>query len=335
MHGGHRVSRIAARGDLIAVAILLFAGKLDAKDVPDLDPAKPARQSEYEPQPQAGGAGPANQEGHGPNSIAPTTASQDRPREDSSADNGEEETTDGKTDLQAQWSMAESAERMLFWAWLQTIIAGAGAILVFLALIFSGVSTRAAVEANKINREAMIAEHRPWIPARVQILGGIPCTPQGDWFISIQFSFENIGRNPAIHVDGYAEPFYVVDVDRDPISAQLAFSEKVRTAPIDIGKTLFPGEKDSRTISFIIENERVNSSKEYFRKANPDSSVALVYIIGCVQYISLSDNKRHQSGFVRWLRVFGSNERTYEAWPNEGDIAFFSFDNWLQDGKVD
>lgn len=66
-------------------------------------------------------------------------------------------------DLQAQWEAAKAAQGQLIFARWQTGIAAVGTLLVAIALIYTGKATTAAIEANRISREAYLADRRPWM----------------------------------------------------------------------------------------------------------------------------------------------------------------------------
>ena len=108
------------------------------------------------------------------------------------------------SDLRAQWHAAEGTRGQLRFTEFQTWIAAVGTVLIFVALIYSARGTRAAIEANDINRQAYMADQRPWLTVRARVVSDLTHVHSG-FQIKILLLIKNVGKSPATHIFGDAK----------------------------------------------------------------------------------------------------------------------------------
>jgi hypothetical protein len=156
--------------------------------------------------------------------------------------------------------MAESARTLLTLTIWQIVIGAIGAASVLAALIYTARGTRAAtaaaeaaVEANRLNREAFIAEQRPWLKIEAGIGGPLHWNMNGG-NLSFVFDIENIGSSPALTTNVNIK-LIIEPEDLKLEEKQRAFAEEVRTRGPFTGYTVFPGDKIAVPCVIAIERD--------------------------------------------------------------------------------
>jgi hypothetical protein len=101
---------------------------------------------------------------------------------------------------------------------------------------------RAAAEANRINREALIATDRPWMAVKLSIPEGGPIVFGGDEIeVKISIFMKNVGRSPATRVNYYLRLYPdLAGADQDIREMTIIHSPIAHSA--GFGKILFPEE---------------------------------------------------------------------------------------------
>jgi hypothetical protein len=102
-------------------------------------------------------------------------------------------------DLLAQQEMAEAARRMLYLTRLQLLIGAIGTAFLLAALFYTARATRAAIEANEINRTAYIAAQRAWLNVRPVIESDLTLH-KNVAILDVSVTTENIGKVPATDI---------------------------------------------------------------------------------------------------------------------------------------
>ncbi len=182
---------------------------------------------------------------------------------------------------------------------------------IFMAL-FTGTLWWATIKMQRVSEETLVhlrrefeAEHRPWIPADVQVEGGWRWTREGDGRVALRFMLRNVGRSPATNVEIEPRMFPLGWGFPDPPTAQKELSLSVRRGPISpgqgMGLTLFP---DSPPRPFIYDiavgAADIKRSQQAFKEMYPDAPAAPAFItpiiVGCILYRFLGE--QHQTGFM-------------------------------------
>lgn len=286
-------------------------------------------QPEYRsPIAQAGNAVEANADRKSDSSQAPpypvATLKALRAAEDAgTADCGASEECRAKqrdyADLQAQWEAAKGAEGQLRFARWQTFIAGFGTVLVAVALLYTAKATTAAIEANRISREAYFADQRPWIAFDAKLNGPITYGVNG-CSISFEFTLSNVGKTPAMHTDVSYEIIHEWG-DMDMAKHQRRISDRVAANNAEgYGNTIFPGQVFPSSYGGMISREELERGLALWQSRYNDSAYMIsLHLVGCVFYRSSITNAQHQTGFIR--QVYRTAPRLGFAFrPAEGDV---------------
>jgi len=93
------------------------------------------------------------------------------------------------------------------------------------------------------NRRTMIEDHRAWIAARYPFFDIAPPPKNSGDLFQIAVVYENIGKEPALAVSKYQEPFWITEFEPLSSIGNLTFPENQTCAKVDtnIG-TAWPGE---------------------------------------------------------------------------------------------
>jgi len=188
------------------------------------------------------------------------------------------------------------------------------------------------------------AEHRPWIPAQVELASGWTWK-DGDATVALRFGLRNIGRSPATNVDVHTKIFPNGWGFPSPAEAQKQLSQSVRGDIIKpgegMGQTIFPGEAIRyRFIVMSIGAADFERSREAFKKQFPEANRTSFtpIVVGCITYRFLG--KPHQTGFI--LELSGSDPMnpftvlTLDA--AQGDIGITQLrlaDYWVASAVID
>jgi len=176
-------------------------------------------------------------------------------------------------------------------------------------------------------RREFEAEHRPWIPADVQLASGWTWTPEGEGRVTLRFALRNIGRSPATNVDVRTEIFPLGWGFLDPPAAQKKLSQSERRGPIapgeGMGRTIFPDSAPpSMDISMAIGAADFEKSRMAWKDKYPELNHTTVtpVIVGCITYRFLGE--KHQTGFILKLsRIDPANPRiTLVLDPAQGNM---------------
>jgi hypothetical protein len=255
-------------------------------------------------------------------------------------------------DLIQQTRSADAAQSVVALTYEQSRIALAGLILGLLTLAAAGAAAfyarraaietergadaaadavKASTEGNRLNREAFIADQRPWLSVEATAAG--PIVWKGN-AVEMKFLFviENVGRTPALNVRIDVELRVELGSGRlDEEQRRLA--DEARARPAYMGHTVFPGRR--LEISYILEAgaaELANASA-----AMGGSDLILPHILGCASYYSAFAEGSHQTGFIyeilrRWPD--GSHRLVGRS---GGDVPAdqLVFREWLRPGRID
>lgn len=243
-------------------------------------------------------------------------------------------------DLQAQQDMVHWAKLMFIATAFTVGLTFVGLVLIWRTLIYTRHAAEAAaagnkaamlaakeaqktsdaaIAANTLNREAFIAEYRPWLKVDVAIGGPLKWDVNGDFF-EFGIVVENIGRAPALHVMARINiilAFAPFQLDE----AQASFANKVRESSIRMGggSTVFLGQKmvfpHAGTVSWIDINEHIATNKQ---KGFNDDCI-FPHLIGCVDYRSPSRTE-HQTGFIYSIHRRKGAGYINAFIPSEGEI---------------
>jgi hypothetical protein len=230
-----------------------------------------------------------------------------------------------KEDLIAQQTMAEAALQMLKLTKRQIGLGVIGAALLIAALIYTARQTRAATEANKLTRDALIASHRAWMKVTaIKIVSPLTWTKGegGDpdvGRITIDFVLRNVGESPAFNVwmdASITAGFFAPDAGHIRYH-KMAQEGLARPVPPHWGNTIFPND-------MITQQHILQVSKETWTVKTgtriAQSPVTTLLLVGCATYGLLVEKERRQTGFAFPIQDRDSNRRLRPLGPERGEI---------------
>lgn len=157
-------------------------------------------------------------------------------------------------------------------------------------------SADAAVDANRLNREALIADQRPWLEIIRNPVLFFSTLPDAKWQLTLETSVQNTGKTPAREVRTHAQLLELAnppDIER----AHLAFCQSAAelTSPTT-AEVCFPGGK--LVVSALAQ------IPEHFQT----SPLRRVFVLsGCVAYWFPEAKTVHRSSFLYRVTVADSN----------------------------
>jgi len=177
---------------------------------------------------------------------------------------------------------------------------------------------KAAIESNRINRDAMIADQRPWVAVTVAMAGPMTWNENG-----VNFPFlvicENTGRTPALNVS--IDLRVHGDFSTKAPERQRSLADHVRSRPPYMGFTIFPGKTLSQEISGAIGLAELEWIKADWKNTFGDEYDGIIpVLVGCVTYGCAFDNERRQTGFIRSIRRVRPLNDSLEISRALGDI---------------
>ncbi len=177
-----------------------------------------------------------------------------------------------------------------------------------------------AVDANKINRDAMIAAHRAWLfPDNTQIVAPLEWTGHAGR-IGVKMVFKNAGQTPAFGV--FASSKIWIGFNARARQAYDSFAHEERRGSPFIGLTVLRGARYSPTFHIDINAVDV---EQWLKLFGNDRAHVMLNVLGCVTYSLLPslDGERHQTGFVFeiYQPVIGYHSGTSEIInPSAGNV---------------
>ena len=127
------------------------------------------------------------------------------------------------SDLQAQWRAANAAKGQEAFSRYQTWIAAGATGIAFVGTIFliwtfkeTKRTADAAADANRQNREAFVADQRPWIAIRAIVRGNL-ITFEDAIMGNAEIVLSNIGKTPAknVRVTCKTIPFHAATIEKE------------------------------------------------------------------------------------------------------------------------
>jgi hypothetical protein len=190
---------------------------------------------------------------------------------------------------------------------------------------------RAAEEANRINRQILIAANRPWITVRMAIPDGAPLIFTADRITTrIKITAKNIGRSPATNIN-FSIEFYADMVTANKRLNSITFKDAVGGSLTGFGRMLIPDEDFSEERNVHISaNEFKNAIREgALHEIGDDESLdqGCPAVLAAVWYNVPADRLPRWSIIVREIRnteprQFGFNG-TEGEFPNVEIVESF------------
>ena len=255
-----------------------------------------------------------------------------------------------KDDLDAQRQMARAAWAMFIVAALGLLITAAGVFLIYRTLIHTKaaavaardmvkqgeeatkatlIAAKAAVEANKIQREAFIADQRAWLVIESSVVTSdlVWDREEKRGAFSVRTTIMNRGKTPAVDArvetksDAQWKPRE--EVYREVALAAASTYRSVETGqPVVLGNTLFPGggtvfdsEVTITEDDFAAIRATLKVDLDFWNK--PCFVYVTVYF--CVGYNLIYADKRHQTGCILRLDVLPDAQGSVAIGPYFGD----------------
>ena len=177
------------------------------------------------------------------------------------------------------------------------VIALTGFFFINRTLVLQRLATEAATYSNRLSREAMIADQRPWVSVLVDLDGPLRWDVNG-CNLSFGFNLTNTGRTPARFVSVNVQAVSLVGLgDRQLL--QRSFADQVRTRRSSYGTTIFPGSCVRHSIAVVISNDEIERTRKWWKERNNmDYDGIMPIIFGCVNYFTTFDLMPHQTGFI-------------------------------------
>jgi hypothetical protein len=193
-------------------------------------------------------------------------------------------------------------------------------------------AAEATAEANRINREAYLADQRPWLRIDAVVAG--PITWKAD-SVNMRFVFglENVGRTPALNaridVELLLEPG---DMRLDQEQRRIA--DKARSLPPHMGFTIFPG----RRLEFSYGLAAGPAELAAAAAGMGGSDLLMPHVLGCASYYhSASPELSHQTGFIYEVVWRRPQEGVRLIARSDGDIPAdqLGLREWPRPGRID
>lgn len=236
------------------------------------------------------------------------------------------------SDLQAQWEAAKGAQGQLQFARWQTWIAGLGTALVAIALYYTAKATRAALEANKINRESYLADQRPWVSVDAAIGGDLIWNENGANF-SFDFALKNVGKTPAISAS--VDVSVLIKIGKMRFEEdQSAFADTCKKHGRVMGFTIFPDQAIDIGQGLSKSNQEVEDAA---REIGPNNDKIFPILIGQATYYASGETEPHQTGFIYQIMRIKNGRPTMAISRGDGDIPAnqLLLQHWHKPGRVD
>jgi hypothetical protein len=179
-------------------------------------------------------------------------------------------------------------------------------------------SIATAEEANKLNWEIFAASRRPSLDVQVSLAGDFQCDGNSG-LVEIDVVARNVGVVPALDIACRILTFPNQDPDRD-IEQYRRLSGGMKSRAAGFGDILFP----ERTIAFsrpfttaVWFKDNIEAGKT---KGGPGPMEGLGVCV-CVDYLSPSDDRHYQTGFIYMLvvRVAETND-TWTAFDLQATV---------------
>lgn len=187
------------------------------------------------------------------------------------------------------------------------------------ARVASGEARRTATlaeEANRISREALTADQRPWLSiSDIYLSEPITFHPQNGWSIPLAFRFSNVGRTPAFNVMPHFRALVLQNMDLPSIHRD--FSDGIRARPdAFFGQTIFPGQAGEQAVSVSITPDEFEAAIPF-----PDDMKLLhPTIVGVISYRS-AGGPTHLTGFQLVITMADKRSVVVPREPSEGYVV--------------
>ena len=166
-------------------------------------------------------------------------------------------------------------------------------------------------KADQLNRQALVADQRPWVTCEIEMQGGLRREKNGDVVVSLVITLKNVGKSPALNIQIFPE-IYAAFGSEHPADYQRKIAEREREKPI--GKSgsneiLFPGAHSVHHIATPLQQRDIERADEQVRIFNGETLDHLppIVVLGFVDYATPFDEEHHQTGFI------------YDLWRNIPD----------------
>jgi hypothetical protein len=179
----------------------------------------------------------------------------------------------------------------------------------------------AAEEANRINRDLLIATQRPWVSARLTIAGDLIYRDDGAAVLPITCTLKNIGRTPATSVWPRIRGVLQGPAGKNNVGLQRLFMAEIRQSD-DIsrqfGHIIFPNQEIPVETAIILLNDEIKASQA----AEAEREILQIAVIGFVEYQFTFPDQPRETGFI--YMVLAEHPRlqrmTFTIFRDLGDI---------------
>ncbi len=163
-------------------------------------------------------------------------------------------------------------------------------------------SAEAAENANKLSREALIADQRPWISPTFELTSGVSRKANGYHF-SLLFRLKNIGKSPALNVwpesevHGQFGNFQPATRQREHAKT---LAERPPSTNLSLGYTIFPGDEFAIEVGLNVPIEHVIKFNEMLGTMDVKDFKFLppVTVLGSITYRTTFDDQLRYTGFI-------------------------------------
>jgi hypothetical protein len=175
----------------------------------------------------------------------------------------------------------------------------------------------AAIEGNRISRDVMIADQRPWIALDVEIAGPLAYDAEGwdagvRWHVPVKYRLRHLGKAPATNVSFFGAlipfvmaswpaetpieeilkgpPVPVTDVVKE-LQAVCDFPEAMTAHKMGFGQVMFPTDDKTQLFGLNGNPQCFDEVKEKF----PSGYSGQFLVVVCATYGSTFSNDRYRT----------------------------------------
>jgi hypothetical protein len=268
---------------MVALAIVIAIVDIAWLHSPPLDYKRPAEQREHSPSSNANAPKHDAKAGQPPAAVNNAPADDLKPKRSNDAQSGDRQPYKG------WWYKLTTDPNATF--------AGVVAFLTLALVAISALQARrlrqtveAAVDANRLNREAYIGGRRAWLSIEDAKLKYPTLITEDGIEFAVDVTVKNLGQTPAMSVWIDVESYYAENNPERYADAERRFTAKLRQHPAAIGSMLFPN--DTLTEGHIWGDDAQKIKHAISTRPSGEQKVGFSIFIG-VSYRIVGDTAAH------------------------------------------
>ena len=188
-------------------------------------------------------------------------------------------------------------------------------VLAIVALVVSLRAAIAAIRANSLAQQTLIGDLRPWLSVVVDSVSGISWSGRKA-LVNVEVTLRNHGKSPALRVVPKCM-LYVMNSSENAVDSFRKFcSRSLKPDYETVGNDIFPGSTIASTYALVADEAQVEMGRSGYSESYVSSRPIVLCVFVVVQYRSVYEEKRYQTGYICTLVKHdgnGSSRRTYLA----------------------